>query len=405
MTPTVIVLGGNFAGLTASLDLKRELGSEVNVTVISASDRFLFNPSLIWLPFGKRTARQITFPIEPTLTEAGVDFVHAPATAIDPSGRTVTAAGRTYSYDYLVIATGYRNDFGVVPGLAEGNATTITTLADAQKSAIAWTKFLQDPGDIVIGATQGAGCFGAAYEYLFNMSYQLKKAGLHKDVKLTYVTSEPFLGHFGIGGMPGGETMLKMFLKKDGIEYRLDRSMEYVSEDSVKLTDGEEIPFKYAMIVPPFVGQDVIRDTPGIGDAKGYVSVNDTYQAKADERIYGIGIAAGIPLPWTTPTPTGLPKTGFPTEAMAHTAARNIVAQIRGEEPTHEAPFADIPAICVMDAGNNGVAILGTGMFPESSKGTKRKAVMIPGPQNHLAKLGFEKYFIWKMRNGFTNLP
>ena len=52
----VIVIGGNFAGLTGALELKHELGADVDVTVLSASDRFVFNPSLIWLPFGKRSA-------------------------------------------------------------------------------------------------------------------------------------------------------------------------------------------------------------------------------------------------------------------------------------------------------------------------------------------------------------
>ena len=59
----VLVIGGNFGGLTAALELKYELGEDVEVTVVSASDRFLFNPSLIWLPFGKRNAADITFAL------------------------------------------------------------------------------------------------------------------------------------------------------------------------------------------------------------------------------------------------------------------------------------------------------------------------------------------------------
>jgi sulfide:quinone oxidoreductase len=159
----------------------------------------------------------------PTFDDHEVDFVHAAATGIDLARRRVSTSSRAYDYDYLVIATGYRNDFDVVPGLGpDGNASTITTLDDAVRSGEQWKRFLSDPGPIVVGATQGAGCFGAAYEYLFNVSHQLRKAGLKKRVPLTYVSPEPFLGHFGIGGLPHGEQLLGMFLRKERIQVQLD---------------------------------------------------------------------------------------------------------------------------------------------------------------------------------------
>ena len=90
----VVVLGGNFGGLTAALAVRHELHGDVDVTVVSASERFLFNPSLIWLPFGKRTAADITFPLAPTFDAHGVEFVHAEATSLDLVGKTVeTTAG------------------------------------------------------------------------------------------------------------------------------------------------------------------------------------------------------------------------------------------------------------------------------------------------------------------------
>ena len=134
-----------------------------------------FNPSLIWLPFGKRKPSQITFKLAPTFESNGVEFVHAAATGIDPIAQTVAVGDASYDYDYLVIATGYRNNFDVVPGLGpDGYATTITTLDDAVAAGEAWREFFDNPGPVIVGATQGAGCFGAAYEYLFNLSHQLK---------------------------------------------------------------------------------------------------------------------------------------------------------------------------------------------------------------------------------------
>jgi NADH dehydrogenase FAD-containing subunit len=397
----VLVLGGNFGGLTAALAVKHELSGDVDVRVVSASDKFLFNPSLIWLPFGKRTPQDITFPLAPTFETHGIDFVHAEANSLDLAGRKVTTTSGTYDYDFLVIATGYRNNFDVVPGLGPGgNAYTITTLQDAIRAGEGWRRFLEAPGDIVVGAAQGASCFGAAYEYLFNVSHQLRRAGLKSKVKLTYVSAEPFLGHFGIGGLPHGETLLSMFLKKERITARLNTGMDHVDKGRLVLADGTALGFAYAMIVPPFIGQQVIREATEIADEKGYVKVRDTYQTLKYDQVYAVGIAAAVDVPWQTPTPVGIPKTGFPTERMAHVAARNIAAQIRGQLPETRQAFGDMPAVCVMDAGNNGVIILADKMLPPRKHG-----LLIPGPQAHAMKLGFEKYFLWKTRHGYVSLP
>jgi sulfide:quinone oxidoreductase len=400
MLKKVLVLGSNFGGLTAALAVKHELHGDVDVTVISPSDRFVFNPSLIWLPFGKRSPEDITFPVAATFEEHGIDFQQAAAIEIDPDGKRVRTGENTWhSYDYLVIATGYRNKMDAVPGMID-NAVTITTLPDAIRAGEQWRRFLDKPGDVVIAASQGAGCFGAAYEFLFNMSYRLRKAGLTKQVKLSYVTAEPFLGHFGIGGLPHGESLLGMFLNKEHIQPYLDVAIDHVATDALALTDGTEIPFSYAMVVPPFIGQEVVRKVRSLADEKGYVKVRETYQSEKYDNVYAVGIAAAVDVPWQTAVPVGIPKTGYPTEVQAHTAAKNIAAQIRGETAEHTKPFGDIPAVCVMDAGNNGVIILADKMLPPRKHG-----LLIPGPQAHLMKLAFEKYFLWKSRNGYVQLP
>ena len=171
MRKKVLVLGSNFGGLTAALAVKHELHGDVDVTVVSPSDHFLFNPSLIWLPFGKRSPQDITFPVAPTFAGHDIEFVHAEATLIDPDHKAVTVAdgspsGRTYGYDYLVIATGYRNMMDVVPGLTE-NAVTITTLPDAIRAGEAWQRVPReartgrrrgDPGGRAVSARPTSSC-------------------------------------------------------------------------------------------------------------------------------------------------------------------------------------------------------------------------------------------------------
>lgn len=87
------------------------------------------------------------------------------------------------------------------------------------------------------------GCFGAAYEFVFNVTYQLRKQKLK--VPVAYVSAEPFPGHFGIGGLPGGETLLGMFFRRQKIEPIFDVAMEEVAPGELRLADGRTLPFKY----------------------------------------------------------------------------------------------------------------------------------------------------------------
>lgn len=396
--PKVLILGGNFAGLTAALSVKHKLGSEADVTVVSKSDQFQFNPSFIWIPFGKRAAKDVEFPLAKTFESHDVKFVHGEATCVDVKNQQVQTSKGTYEYNYLVIATGYLNDFDVIPGLGPGgNAYSITSLDGALDAAEGWTRFLNDPGPVVVGATQGAACFGAAYEFVFNLAYHLKRHRIK--VPVTYVGAEPFPGHFGIGGLPGGEKLLGMFFKMQRIEGVFDVAMEEIIPGELRLADGRKLSFRYAMIVPPFVGSEVVRAS-GLGNSKGFIDVKDTYQTVEHPNVYAVGIAVAVSPPWQTATSVGVPKTGFPAETMARVAAENIASQVRGEAATKEESFGDIPAVCIMDAGNNGVVILADRMLPPRKHG-----VMIPGPQSHAAKIAFEKYFLWKTRHGYVNLP
>jgi len=398
MPARVLVLGGSFAGMTAALSLRSRLGRDAQITVVADRDLFVFNPSLIWLPFGKRSREEISFGLAPTFARHGVRFVNAAATYIDAEAHRVETTAGDLDYDYLVIATGYRNDLDIVPGMHE--TPTITSLPAAERTATAWQEFLKDPGDVVIGATQKASCFGAAYEFLFNTSYQLRKADLHGKVKLTYVTAEPYAGHFGIDGMPGAKKLMGMFAKMEGIEVVTNAAMTEIRPDAIELADGREVPYRFSMVIPPFRGQDFLAKTPDLVDAGNYVPVRPTYQSAHYDDIYAVGIAAAVPIPWVTPVPVGIPKTGFPTEQQAHIAAKNIAAQVRGDWPTHAKTFGKIPALCIMDAGNNGVAMLADHMLAP-----RKAAVMIPGPQNHLAKIAFEKYSLAKMKSGAVRLP
>lgn len=398
---SIVVLGGSFAGLTAAFELKHQLGSSAEVTVVARDSRFVFIPSLIWVVPGWRKPGQISFDLQPTLSRRGIKFLHATAQHIDADRNTVVTDRGDVRYDYLVVATGPRYDWSVVPGLgpADGTTHSVCNISHAMDAAKAWLDFVQEPGPVVIGSTQRASCFGAEYEVVFNMDRALRQAKIRDKVDLTFFTAEPFLGHFGIGGMRGGETMLKAYFKLLGIKHIVNVSTTAATKGSIELSNGQTLHNKYAIVIPPFTGVQAILDSPGLGDEKGFVPVNDRYQHVSYENIYAAGVAVQVKPPAATEVPTGVPKTGWMAEVMGKVAAHNIGVAIKGGEPM-EMPFADIKPLCIMDAGNQGMIIVLERVFKP-----RRYEIMIPGPWSHWAKLAFEKYYIGKMKRGLVQLP
>lgn len=139
-----------------------------------------------------------------------------------------------FEYDHLVIATGPKVDFDIAPGVT-GYSHYVGTPNGAMKLRKALEEFKENPGPIVIGATQKACCMGAAYKFLFNVEKWLRDQKIRKKVDLYWVTPEDYLGHFGIDGMPMGESMLKSFMKMFNIHFRTGVAIEEVTKNTVSL--------------------------------------------------------------------------------------------------------------------------------------------------------------------------
>lgn len=400
---TILVLGGNFAGYTAALELRRKLGNSAKIIVVSRNKDFVYIPGLIWVPFGRRKVKDISFDLHDALTRRGIQFYHGAVEKILPDQNQVQLSdGREFAYDYLVVATGAKFMWGSVPGLGpQANSHNIANPPDAEKTYAAFLEYLKDPGPVVVGATPKASCIGAAYEYLFNFAHQLKKHNARKGVKITWVTPEPFLGHFGIGGMPGAEPLLKGFLKMLNIDYRDNAAITEVRPDGVMLASGEFLPSKFTMLMPPFNGIDPVKNTPGLTDEAGFVKTNDGYQSTTYPNIFAAGLAVAVPNPFAgkTDVPIGVPKTGYPSDEQGKIVAENIIRLMRGETHLHEKKFGEIPGMCVMDAGDKEVVILSDHIMKP-----RKFQIMMPMPVD-LGKIMLEKYFMWKNKNGMSFLP
>lgn len=397
MRKRIVVVGAGVAGFTAGLELKKRLGDAHDVTVVSRSDELVFTPSLIWVPFGLRTGTDILFSVRAPLQEHGVLFREELVTKLDLDNRRVVTEAGELDYDYLLLATGPRLNHAAIPGLGpRGYTHSIMTLSEAELAREGFERFLEDPGPVVIGAVQGASCFVAAYELLLNMAYQLKERGLEAKAPLTYLTPEPFVGHFGIGGFGSAPAMTERFFGKRGISAVTNAFVREITPDRIELFDGRSLRFGYAVLVPPFLGVDVVRACTDITDASGFVRVNERYRTDRHPEVFAAGAAVALEPRERTSVPWGVPKTGYLAEEMARVAAHNIAAEIH-EEKLLSLPPASIEARCILDAGNTGLVML-SDHFLEP----REHAWVIPGPEAHWAKVAFEKYFLATRERGLV---
>jgi sulfide:quinone oxidoreductase len=397
----VLVVGGNFAGATAALEIKRKLKGQAEVTLIDRNENFIYIPSLIWVPTKRREVSEIVVPRKNVLEKRGVKFVLDTATKVIPSENKVITEKGEYSYDQLVIATGPKVKFDIAPGIKE-HTCYIGTPPGAMDTRAKLEEFKKNPGSIVIGATQGAGCMGAAYEFLFNVEKWLREQNIREKVDLYWVTPEPFLGHFGIEGMPLGEEMLKKFMEMFHIHYRTGVGIKEVTEKSVILSTGEEIASRFNMFMPPFIGVDFIANSPELNTpANHFIPVLPSYRHETIPNIWAAGLTVDVKPPFQQgAVPFSVPKTGYPSDVSGKIVANNIVKTVRGESKMEELPWGKITGLCIMDAGKKEVIIFSNTLFKP-----RKFAVMIPNVIYDFGKVLLEKYFMWKLRNGLSYLP
>jgi hypothetical protein len=114
---------------------------------------------------------------------------------------------------YLVIATGPALAFDEVEGLGPNdNSISICHVDHAEGAAARWEAFCRDPGPMVIGAVQGASCFGPAYEFALMVNTDLRRRKIRDQVPITFVTAEPYIGHLGLGGVGDTKGLLESVL-------------------------------------------------------------------------------------------------------------------------------------------------------------------------------------------------
>ena len=186
------------------------------MTVIGNGPNFHFVPSNPWLAVGWRDRKEVEVELAPALKSRDIAFTPAGREAPRPGGAPDRAQRRrVLDYDYLVIATGPELAFDEIEGLGpEANTQSVCQIDHALKAKTAVDALVANPGPVVIGAVQGASCFGPAYEFAFILDKALRDAKVRDRVPMTFVTSEPYIGHLGLDGVGDTKGLLESELRQ-----------------------------------------------------------------------------------------------------------------------------------------------------------------------------------------------
>jgi len=486
----VVVLGGGVSGHTAATFLKHWLGKDHEVVVVTPNSNWNWIPSNIWVGVGEMTKEDVVFPLAPVYEKAGIDYKQALAVSIHPEGKegsdtpyvTIEYTGQgkegqteEVTYDYLINATGPKLNFDATPGLGDGNGhlgSHTVSVCTADHAVHAYNELQNifekakkgEKQKILVGTGHGmCTCQGAAFEYIFNIDHEARKAGIRDNLEIKWISNESFLGDFGMGGLHmkvGGYVVSSklfaesLYAERD-VDWLIGAHVSKVEEGKLhyELLDGTtgEENFDFAMLIPPFSGVGLkayAKDGSDITDKmfapNGFMKVDADYSGKPYEEwkasdwprtyqtpdyknIFAVGIAFAPPhlisKPMKSPNGTPInptpPRTGMPAGIIGKAVAESVRDLIQHGENAHlhEASMAEMGAACVASAGKGildgqAAAMTVYPVVPDFDKypGTGRDTDYTFGEiglAGHWIKHILHYMFIWKakLKPGWTLIP
>jgi len=394
----IVVLGGGTGGTLLANRLRRRFDEdELRIDVVDRDDVHVYQPGLLFVPFGLADPDEIVRPRRRQLHrdiafhEAEIDSVELPAQTVH------LADGSTLPYDVLVVASGARLLPEETDGLlgAGWNETAFTfySLDGATRLRDALARF--DGGRLVVDiADMPVKCPVAPIEFAFLADWFLRERGVRDRSEIVLAT--PLDGCFT---KPIAAKHLTYLLEEKGIELEVDFAAGSVDGDARKLVsyDGREIPYDLLAIVPLHGGAAFVDRTPGLGDALGFVRTDSaTLQAEAAPEVFALGDATDLPSS----------KAGSVTHFEGEILAENVERFLAGRPL---APRFDGHANCFVETGFHKALLIDFNFETEPVPGRFPTAL---GPLpllhesrlNHVGKLAFQ-WIYWHLLLPGRGLP
>ncbi len=392
MAKRILILGGGTGGTLVANRLHRHFrhhGVEaIHITVVDKDDHHLYQPGLLFVPFGLAMHSEIVRPRHEQL-QKGIEFIEQGIERVDKDRDTVVLAdGRELGYDLLVIASGSTLALDETEGLTGAGwnerVFTFYDIVGATGLEAALSEF--EGGKLVVNVVDmPIKCPVAPLEFCFLADWYFTDRGIRDKVEITYVT--PLDGAFT---KPMAAAKLASLLEEKGVHLVTEfNTGEVVCEDEGnKLVgyDGREVPFDLAVVIPMHSGADYVGRSDGLGDDLNFVPTDKaTLQSQAKPNIFVIGDATNVPTS----------KAGSVTHFEGEVLVDNIIRFLEGREL--QSTF-DGHTNCFIETGFGKALLIDFNYATEPLPGHFPTKVGMPllkeSRMNHLGKLMFQ-WFYW----------
>jgi sulfide:quinone oxidoreductase len=381
--PRIVVLGGGTGGTLTANRLRRELADEVEIHVVDQDDRHVYQPALLFVPFGiakpwdiVRSRKKQLLP-RIAFHESGIDHVSLEDDVV------YLEDGHALGYDVLVVATGAvlqpeETEGMTGPGWHE-RVFTFYDLAGASALAGAMERF--EHGNVVVNLVDmPIKCPIAPLEFAFLTDWYLRKRGIRKKTEITFAT--PLDGAFT---KPVASAHLGDLLERKGIKLETEFAAGEVDGEAgvLRSYDGRELPFDLLATVPLHGGAAYVERSPGLGDVLGFVPTDPaTLQAKAKENVFVLGDATDLPTS----------KAGSVAHFEGEVLVENVARYLARREPL---PEFDGHANCFVETGFHRALLIDFNYETEPLPGRFPTRfgplpLLKESHVNHLGKLAFE---------------
>ena len=386
VTKRIVVLGGGTGGTLTANRLRKVLPVDgVQITVVDRDDRHVYQPGLLFVPFGLTHPEDIVRPRGRQLRR-GIEFRESAVERVDIAAHEVLLGdGSVLSYDVLVVASGAVLVPEETPGLTGAGwmEKVFTFYTPEGAGALEGALATFGGGRVVVNVVDlPIKCPVAPLEFCFLADWYFTERGIRDRVELSYVT--PLDAAFT---RPVASQRLAGMLAEKNISLVTEFNTGEVDGAGGRLVsyDGRELPFDLAVVIPAHGGAPYVGRSPGLGDALGFVPTDErTLQAKASPDIFVIGDAANVPAS----------KAGSVTHFEGETVVENVRRHLAGEPLV--AGF-DGHANCFIETGFGKALLIDFNYDTEPLPGHYPTRVGLPllaeSRINHLGKLMFQSFY------------